>query len=544
MAVKRLQALFTANATQAITEVERLATTVDTRTAAMGEKFMGFAKAVTLASVVAGAAIGAFAVKQAQEQEVATARLAQAVKNSGQSWYQAQKGLEAFDASMRQLGFDDAEAETSLAKLIPVTKNVAEAQNLMALAANVARGRHIDLDAATQLLVKVQTGHVALLGRIGIATKETTASEASLAEASLKVEQAQAALNATLKKHAVGTLEARTAAAALSTAQEKLTKLQKEGDGATISSTEALRRLAVMYGGDAAKFTETLSGKLQVMSAQVQEVGEKIGFFLIPILKDLLQALMDGAHWLKEHKDEAKALAIVLGTVVVSSILATVGAWAIAHATLILVTLALTEIVGTAVWFYTKWDQIWSWVKDHPAYAIIIGLLASVFAPFIAAGAVLGIFVKNWDDIWATVESIALDAIGAITDAWRDLMGFLGLADNSTMSGVLDAARFAAVHGNKALTTGTDYVGGRAAGGSVWPGNWTVGERGNGAELLHLNPGSSGYVTSASTLGANAGGDTYVFQLGGGVVTDRQFIDLVHEGLLRKNRQVGSLAFS
>lgn len=44
---------------------------------------------------------------------------------------------------------------------------------------------------------------------------------------------------------------------------------------------------------------------------------------------------------------------------------------------------------------------------------------------------------------------------------------------------------------------GGGSVGARASGGPVWPGQWLVGERRNGAELLSLAPGSRGYVTNA-----------------------------------------------
>lgn len=515
MVVKRLEALFTANATQAIGEVERLAGTVDTKTAAMSERFASFGKAVALASVVAAAAIGVFAVKQAQEQEIATARLAQAVKNSGQSWTEAQKHVEAFDASMRKLGFDDAEAETSLAKLIPVTKSVAEAQQLMALAAEVARGRHISLDAATQLLVKVQTGHVALLGRIGIATKVTTATQAELAAASLKVEQAQAALNETLKKHSAASLEARTASANLATAQEKLTTLQKDGDGATISSTEALAKLAKMYSGDASKYAETFSGKLEVVSAQAQEIAEKIGLWLIPKLEELGSALMVGIQWLEKHSEEAKILGIVIGTVLVAA----VGAW--------IIQLGLAAAAAVAS-FATQLVSFGLWLVGYKLGLNEAGEASIAFG--VEAGAGFAAALGPLAALLATLL-IVKSLLPSMQEQQQDLVNQL----NDQAAGLYPAT--VANHGWGGGFSPT--LPGRASGGPVQPyATYRINE--NGTEWLTMGS-KGGLITPTPNRGG--GGDTNVFNVGG-IVTEKAFIDLVHEGLLRKNRQSGSLAFT
>lgn len=52
----------------------------------------------------------------------------------------------------------------------------------------------------------------------------------------------------------------------------------------------------------------------------------------------------------------------------------------------------------------------------------------------------------------------------------------------------------------------------RAVGGAVWGGDWLVGERGNGAEHLHLAPGSRGFVTNAQRTEQMLSGGSQVTQ--------------------------------
>ena len=86
----------------------------------------------------------------------------------------------------------------------------------------------MSLASAEQLLVKVRTGHVALLGRYGIATKDAT--------------------------------------------------------GKTISEGAAIAKLSAMYAGSAKTATESLTGKTKVLHAEFTDMTAHLGQKLIPIL--------------------------------------------------------------------------------------------------------------------------------------------------------------------------------------------------------------------------------------------------------------------
>lgn len=261
-------------------------------------KFASVGKTALLGLGAVAVAAGVLGVKAAMEQEEATARLGKAIENSGQSFSRYKDEIAQAEKAAINLGFADEDLDTSLAKLVPVTANVHEGVKLMGLAEDIARGRHIDLSAATDILVKVQTGHVAMLAKIGINTKDAT--------------------------------------------------------GATISQEEAIKRLSALYGGQASTYAETFAGKLAVLEAKAGEVAEKIGFFLIPIITGLGGALADSITWLTEHKEVAMVLAVVVGGVLVAAMTAYIATSLIAFATTgalgvalsALVTLALTAAAG------------------------------------------------------------------------------------------------------------------------------------------------------------------------------------------------------
>jgi hypothetical protein len=83
------------------------------------------------------------------------------------------------NAQSKMSAFDDEDLKQSFTNLDRTTKNSAAALRLNALAADVARGRHMDLQTAALLVGKVYAGNVGILGRYGIQlAKGTSATEA------------------------------------------------------------------------------------------------------------------------------------------------------------------------------------------------------------------------------------------------------------------------------------------------------------------------------------------------------------------------------
>lgn len=273
---KTVEVLILGNASSAIHEVERLAGASATATKTAGDKFAAFGKTVALVTGAAGLAVAGFSLKMADDFEKSHARLENAIVNIKSSMAAWQPGIDAVQSKLEKWGFTNADVQNSLSRLVPVTKSQTEALNLQSLAADVARARHLDLESATALLVKVQTGHVALLGRLGINTKDLT--------------------------------------------------------GKTIDQATAIQRLTDMYGGAAQRNAETFGGKMEVLKAQASDLGVKIGQFLIPILEKLMSAVSDTIDWFKKHQDIAVALGVTIGTVLVLAIAAWIKQMVIATA--------------------------------------------------------------------------------------------------------------------------------------------------------------------------------------------------------------------
>lgn len=229
------------------------------------DKLAAIGKGALLGLGAAFVAVGGLGVKFAMEEEAAQARLQQAIENTGHSWDQYKEPVEAAEASSRKLGFTDSQTADSLSKLSAATKDPTKALNDLSLAQNIARGRNIDLATATDLVVKVETGHVALLGRLGINVKDAT--------------------------------------------------------GKTIDQATALKRLADMYGGQASTYAQTFAGKMQVLKAEGEHLVATFGTLLIPVILRVGQGLVAAAEFMERHKAVAVALGVAIASVLVPAML-------------------------------------------------------------------------------------------------------------------------------------------------------------------------------------------------------------------------------
>ncbi len=393
--VAELKAVLTANATQFNAEMAKVRGELETTKGATSA-FASAGKFAFLGLAGAAGVLGTVAVKQAMEQEEATTRLRVAIKNTGAAYKDYAKDVEKASDAAINLGFDDADLASSLARLVSATHDTKKAMADMALAEDIARARHMTLQQATDLLAKVETGHVALLGRMGINTKEATATEAQLAAAHLAIEVAQKKADEATKKYGATSIQAREASTKFSAAQEKLNGLMTKGGGATISSAEAIKRLTDMYGGQAKAYTETFAGKIEVLKAQLGEMAEKIGFVLIPILIDLGAAVSRVITWFEKHRDVALALGIAIGVTLV----ALVGVW------------VASMLVAAA----TTIAAFWPILIPIAAIALALGGLA---------------FPKAFEDTYYTYVVPVLNEFirdtNTLIDGWNELFGWLGL---------------------------------------------------------------------------------------------------------------------
>ncbi|MBV9292628.1 MAG: hypothetical protein JO222_09275 [Frankiales bacterium] len=207
------------------------------------------------ARIVAGLGIGTFAAEagrfalhMADQFELSRSRLETVTKNIGGNFSNLSGAVQSADDRMAKFGFTNAQTEGSIASLETATKSTTKAIADQALAANIARGRNISLESATQILMRVETGHVAMLSRLGIATKDA--------------------------------------------------------NGHLLTQAAALKQLAALYGGAAARYAGTFAGKQEALRAALQNSASQIGVALLPAFVDLANVLQHDVLPPIEHAAE------------------------------------------------------------------------------------------------------------------------------------------------------------------------------------------------------------------------------------------------
>lgn len=199
-----------------------------------------------------GKALGA-----AKEEEVALALVRNALANTGNSWKVYGTHIEEATSRLESTtAFTKVELLGAFGTLVRRTGDVKQSLNLVGTAADLARGRNIDLGAATNLLVRALNGQVGSLRRVGIDVQKVTAAQDELKASGQK-------------------------ASAQQIAQAKATDLL---------STKAaiLGAIRQKYGDQAAKFLTTEAGKQALLNARIHDSEAIIGRALAPAYDRLL----------------------------------------------------------------------------------------------------------------------------------------------------------------------------------------------------------------------------------------------------------------
>lgn len=174
-------------------------------------------------------------------------------------------------------GILDDQLRPALAKLVIAGRSVAQAEQDLGVAADIAAARHVELATVVQAMSKAALGNNQALGRLGIATKNAA--------------------------------------------------------GETLSYDEILKNAAKTMGGAAAVAADTAAGRAAILQAKMQDLKESVGTALLPVMEKLttvVVALADGFAKLSPAMQTttvaAAALILVLGPLVsVCKNLATIG---------------------------------------------------------------------------------------------------------------------------------------------------------------------------------------------------------------------------
>ncbi len=118
---------------------------------------------------IAGAAIVAglgFALKSAMDDSVSVARLETAMKNAGIASVEASWSVKQFATSLSDLsGISEGTLRDALSVLITSTKDLASAQNLLSLSADIAAGTGMNLESTARMVGQAYAGNWGMLER-------------------------------------------------------------------------------------------------------------------------------------------------------------------------------------------------------------------------------------------------------------------------------------------------------------------------------------------------------------------------------------------
>ena len=197
-------------------------------------KIADFGKKAAAAFAVAAAAAVAYGtklaidgVKAAIEDEQAQLRLAAALKTAtGATEGQIQATEDYILKTSLATGVADDQLRPAFQRLAVSTKDVNEAQRLLNLSLDIAKGRGLDLETVANALGRAQDGNTTALGRLGLGLSKT--------------------------------------------------------ELATLSFTEVQQKLSDLYGGSAAANAETFQGKIDRLKVGFDEAKEALGVALLP----------------------------------------------------------------------------------------------------------------------------------------------------------------------------------------------------------------------------------------------------------------------
>ncbi len=348
------------------------------------------AKAIGAAMAGGALAIATIAIKNGDALNESEDQLSGALDNMHQHVKNLGQAIDPLQSQMEKWGYTNAQVDDGLAKLVRSGDKLTTATKDEALAANIAKGRHIDLAAAEDLLVKVRTGHVALLGRYGIATKDAT--------------------------------------------------------GKTISITAAVGKLTAMYKGSANRAAQSMAGKTAALKAKFTDMTAHLGQKLIPILLHLGVILGNVIGFFERNRAALVALVAVVGTFVaatttmfiIDKVRMLTEAWTVAQKALnasflanpiVLVVAAIAALAAGVFlaykkvkWFHDAVDAVWQglqagyhWVTKN--WPLLLGILTGPFGLAVLA------IVKNRDAIIGAIQAIPGKIAGFASHMWSGITG-------------------------------------------------------------------------------------------------------------------------
>jgi hypothetical protein len=279
-------------------------------------------------------------ISVASEAQNSIAELGTAMNNAKINTEGNRQAVDKVTESMMNLGFTGNSTREALTKMVTATGSMSQAQKLMGVAADYARLKHMDLNAAASILTRGTVGAVRAFREYGIV------------------------LDTNLPKN------------------EAITK--------------AFTQLNEKIGGQAQTEAQTYAGKLEILGVKSNDLKEKIGTLLLPVLIKLSTWFINSLNFIVKHKEIMQALAVLLGSVVTvvvvnltKQLFLQAAAWLAVNAELLII---VASVAAVAVGFIYAWNK--SDVFRHGVVTAIEAILDSVSFLLRAIGFIAEAFLQ------------------------------------------------------------------------------------------------------------------------------------------------------
>jgi phage-related protein len=435
--------------------------------------------AIALGIGAAAVGFGALSVKAAMSEETAHAQLLVALKNTNQGWAANKTVVEAADKAGEKYGYTSAQTETQLGRLITVTGSSTKARDLLNTAENIAAKYGVDLGSAVSAVGSAYEGNTKKLKALLVDVPIATGNALAQAKADAGLVKAKENLTAVQEKIASGQLKGVAASDALKKADEGVYAAALKSTAAHNAGSIALDALNKTSKHAADEGAKTLAGQMKTLKAEFEDTAAKVGQKLIPILKGMLGGVRDVIEYLSSHHSVLVALGVVVGTTLVVAFTA----WAVSAASAAVATIAAAApvlaiiaavlLIAAAILFvWTHWNQIWNWIKGHPAYAAIIAILAWPIAAFVLIIGGLKFLWDNWHQIWDWIKQATSDAVDAVKSAAQGVIDFFSNLPGNILNALTSLPGLLVDSGNRLLHGLIDGI--KSAGGDLLGTLWGV----------------------------------------------------------------------
>jgi hypothetical protein len=493
---------------------------------------------VPAAAALAGLAAAAVKFgKAAAEDQASAAKLAGQIERVTGATKDQLRENEKFIAQLElQTNILDTDLRPALGRLVTATKDVDEAQRLLALATDISAATGKDLSTVTEALSKAYGGNMTALQKLDPSLRDV---------------------------------------------------IKAGADFDTVG-----KALADTFGGAAAEATQTAEGRFKNLQIQMGNAQEAIGYLILPIVERLIPALQFVADLITENTTAFTIVGAVIGVVAGAIVALNIAMKAymavkkaLTAATLIfnavlaanpvvLITLAVIaliailvalqmrfNIVGKAVEFLgsifttvkdavlTAWNTLLDWFQALPgiiraAFAILFAILVG---PYIQAGKLI---ISTWTKLWGWFKELPgrlAAAVSTIFDIliapFRNVISAMFNIGRDIVMGIVDGIKSAAgAIGNAILGA---IPGGSAIAGAV-------------GKVRGILPFAEGGLVTGPTLGLvgeagpeliipldrleRMGGNNITINIAGSVVQESDLVERVRIGLQQAQRNGRAVA--